>query len=72
MAKDKFNIEMEDIAGFPIERSADHEIWEGVSQEELGRELKGAPEEKLKVFFSVVRNGSSFKLKGYYYRIKAK
>lgn len=71
MVKDRFNIEMEDISSFLIERSADYEIWEPVSHEEVGKELSGLPEEKLKVFFGAVRNGSTFKLKDHYYRIKA-
>ncbi len=71
MAKDQFNIEMEDISGFRIERSGDYEAWEPISHEELNKELRGLPEEKLKAFFGALRNGSTFKLKDHYYRIEA-
>ncbi|MBI4383922.1 MAG: hypothetical protein HY579_07790 [Nitrospinae bacterium] len=71
MVKDRFNIEMENVSGFLVERSADYEEWEALSHEELKKELTGLPEEKLKAFFGAVRNGSTFKLKDHYYRIKA-
>jgi hypothetical protein len=62
---------MEDISPFPLERSADYSFWEETSFEELKENiLVNLPEEKQKVFFGVVRNGSAFRLKDYYYRIK--
>jgi len=73
VVKDKHHIEMEDISNFVIERSADCSFWEEISHQELNEEtLPKLSEEQLKVFFSVVRNGSTCKLSDeYYYRIKA-
>lgn len=72
MTMDQFHIEMEDISSFPLERSADYSFWEEVSFDELKENvLAGLTEEKLKLFFGVIRNGGAFKLTDYYYRIKA-
>ena len=71
MVKNHHNIEMEDISQFAIERSADYSFWEEISHENLNKELSDLPEEKLKRFFGVVRNGGAFKLNDYYYRIRA-
>jgi len=72
MVSDKHHIEMEDVSGFAVERSADYSFWEEVSQEELnGGVLKGLPEEKLKTFLGVVRSGGAIQLGGYFYRVRA-
>ena len=72
MTKDQFDIEMEDISMFKLERSADYDFWEQISFTELNESiLNKLPDEKLKTFFGVVRNGSAFKLDGYFYRINA-
>ena len=71
MTKDKFHIEMEDISEFAIERSEDFSFWEGFTHEEFDKLLADISEEKLKVFLGVLRNGSSFQLGDYYYRVKA-
>lgn len=72
MVEDQFHIEMENISEFSIERSADNSFWEDISQEEiLDKVLADQPEEKIKLFFGVVRNGGAFKLGDYFYRIKA-
>ena len=73
MVEDKHHIEMEDLSNFLIERSADYSFWEEISYQELNEKtLAKLSEEQLKVFFSVVRNGSACKLSDeYYYRIKA-
>ena len=71
MTTDQFHIEMEDISPFPLERSADYSFWEETSFEELTENiLVNLTEEKQKLFFGVVRNGSTFRLTNYYYRIK--
>jgi len=71
MVQDHFHIEMEDISAFHIERTVDHSFWEEIPYEELmGKILAGIQEEKLKRFFGVVRNGGTFKLGDYFYRIK--
>ena len=71
MTIDQFHIEMEDISPFPLERSADYFFWEETSFDELKENiLVNLPEEKQKVFFGVVRNGGTFRLADYYYRIK--
>ena len=63
---------MEEISEFSVERSADDYFWEEISHEEiLGQVLANLPEEKIKRFFGVVRNGGAFKLGDYFYRIKA-
>ena len=70
MTKDQFNIEMEDISMYPLERSADYYFWEEVSLTELNESiLAKVSDEKMKTFFSVIRNGSAFKLNDYFYRI---
>ncbi len=72
MVEDQFHIEMEEISAFSVERSADDSFWEEISHEDiLGQVLTGLAEEKIKRFFEVVRNGGSFKLGDYFYRIKA-
>ena len=72
MAKDQFHIEMEDISMYPLERSADYYFWEEISFIELNENiLIKLSNEKLKTFFSVIRNGGAFKLNDYYYRIRA-
>jgi len=71
MTIDQFYIEMEDISPFPLERSADYSVWEKTSFDELKENiLVNLTEEKQKVFFGVVRNGGTFRLADYYYRIK--
>lgn len=70
MTVDQFNIEMEDVSMYPLERSADYCFWEEISFAELNKSvLTKLSNEKMKTFFSVVRNGSAFKLNGYFYRI---
>lgn len=72
MVEDQFHIEMEEISAFSVERSADDSFWEDISYEEiLSQVLADLPEEKIKRFFGVVRNGGAFKLGDYFYRIKA-
>lgn len=73
VVEDKHHIKMEDVSSFLIERSADYSFWEEISHQELNETvLSKLSEEQLKVFFGVVRNGSSCKLSDeYYYRIKA-
>ena len=72
MTKDQFNIEMEDISVYPLERSVDYYFWEEVSFPELNETiLTKLSDEKLKTFFGVIRNGSTFKLNNYFYRIIA-
>ena len=70
MTKDQFNIEMEDISMYPLERSSDYYFWEEISFTELNESvLIKLSNEKLKTFFGVIRNGGAFKLNGYFYRI---
>jgi hypothetical protein len=72
MVKDQFHIEMENIEGFSIEKSADNSFWEDVSSEDVGNKVvAGLSEGKRKTFLGVVRNGGAFKLGDYFYRIKA-
>ena len=72
MTSDLFNIKMEDISMYPIERSADFSFWEEISFKELSDNvLVNLSDEKLKTFFGVIRNGSAFKLNDYFYRINA-
>ena len=72
MPEDHFHIEMEDISMYPLERSADYYFWEEVSFIELKEStLTKLSDEKLKTFFGVIRNGSTFKLDNYFYRINA-
>ena len=71
MTTDQFHIEMEDISPFPLERSTDYSFWEETSFYELrGNILINLSEEKQKLFLGVVRNGGTFRLTDYYYRIK--
>ncbi len=71
MVADKHHIEMEDISGFAIERSADYSFWEDISHDALNEEvLKNLPEATLKTFLGVVRSGSAIKLHDYFYRIR--
>jgi hypothetical protein len=69
--KDKYNIEMEDISPFPIERSDDYQLWEPVTQQEIEQLLARQTLEKAKTFLGVVRNGGLFRLQDHYYRIKS-
>ena len=72
MTNDQFNIEMEDISMYPLERSVDYYFWEEVSFAELNETiLTKLSDEKLKTFLGVIRNGSAFKLDNYFYRISA-
>ncbi|GJL77380.1 MAG: hypothetical protein NPINA01_03690 [Nitrospinaceae bacterium] len=72
MVEDQFHIKMEDIEKFIIERSADNSFWEEIRYEEILEKLfSDLPEEKIKRFLGVVRNGGAFKLGDYFYRIKA-
>lgn len=72
MVKDQFHIEMEDISKFSIERSADNSFWETIVYEEIHEKVfVDLPEEKIKLFLGVVRNGGAYKLGEYFYRIKA-
>ena len=72
MTNDQFNIEMEDISMYPLERSADYSFWEEISFIELNESvLVNLSDEKLKTFFGVIRNGGAFKLNNYFYRINA-
>ena len=72
MTTDQFDIEMEDISMYPLERSIDNFFWEEISFTELNESvLTKLSDEKLKTFFGVVRNGSMFKLNDYFYRINA-
>ena len=70
MTKDQFHIEMEDISNYPLERSFDYTFWEEISFSELNENvLTKLSDEKLKTFYGVLRNGSTFKLNDYFYRI---
>jgi len=72
MTEDQFHIEMEDISTYPLQRSADYSFWEEITFEDLQTNvLATLTDEKLKTFLGVVRNGSSFKLGEYFYRIDA-
>lgn len=71
MVQDEYHIEMEDITGYQIERSADFAYWEPIAHEELNEVLKDLPNDNLKRFFEVVRNGCAYPLKDYFYRIKS-
>ena len=72
MTKGNFNIEMEDISTYPLERSSDYYFWEEISFAELKESiLTKLSDEKLKTFLGVVRNGSAFKLGEYFYRINS-
>ena len=70
--KDKYNIEMEDISSFPLQRSLDFLSWEEISyQGLLENVLKGLDDDHVHRLCRVVRGGSPFKLSDYYYRIKS-
>ncbi|MGP0566824.1 hypothetical protein ACTRW9_02575 [Nitrospina sp. 32_T5] len=70
MRMDRYKIKMEDISPYPIERSADCQEWEDVPHEELESILDTVPEDKVRTFLGVVRNGSFAALDGYFYRIR--
>ncbi|KMP10815.1 hypothetical protein UR09_02255 [Candidatus Nitromaritima sp. SCGC AAA799-A02] len=70
MTLDRFHVEMEDISMFLLERSVDYSLWEEISYDDLKENiLADLPEEKQKLFFGVIRNGGTFKLNDYYYRV---
>ena len=70
MTRNQFDIDMEDISMYPLERSSDYYFWEEISFTELNESvLIKLSNEKLKTFFGVIRNGGAFKLNGYFYRI---
>ena len=72
MTEDQFHIEMEDISTYPLQRSVDYSFWEEITFEDLQKSvLATLTDEKLKTFLGGVRNGSSFKLGEYFYRINA-
>ena len=72
MVKDQFHIEMENVEDFVIEKSTDNSFWEEIRNEEVINEvLAGLSEAKIRTFLGVVRNGGTFKLSDYFYRIKA-
>jgi hypothetical protein len=69
--KDKYNIEMEDISQFSLERSSNFIIWEDVTYKELEIQLlESKDSQQIKIFFGIVRTGSPLKLNGHFYRIK--
>lgn len=70
MRQDKYHIQMDDVSEFPVERSPDCVDWEEVSTEELDLLLDSLPEEKLKMFLGVVRNGSFPRLGDFFFRIR--
>jgi len=70
MRKDSYNIEMDDLTRFPLERSDDCEYWEEVSHDELDALLDKMDEARAKNFLAVVRGGSFSRLEGFYYRIR--
>jgi len=72
MREDRYHIEMEDVSRFPLERSADCQDWEECSQDELNRILDALPEDKVKTFLGVLRNGSFPRLGDFFYRIRPK
>jgi hypothetical protein len=70
--KDKYNIEMEDISSFPLERSLDFLSWEDISYQGLVETvLIGLDDDQAHRLCRVVRGGSPFKLSDYFYRIKS-
>ena len=72
MTKDQYHIEMEDISTYPLQRSADYAFWEEINFKDLQTSvLDKLSNEKLKTFLGVVRNGGTFKLDEYFYRINA-
>lgn len=71
MTTDLFRIEMEDISKYPLEQSADYYLWEEISFTELSESiLAELSDEKLQLFFGVIRNGNAFRLNDHFYRIK--
>ena len=72
MTEDQYRIEMEDISTYPLQRSADYAFWEEINFKDLQTSvLDKLSNEKLKTFLGVVRNGGTFKLDEYFYRISA-
>ncbi len=70
--KDKYNIEMEDISGFSLERSSDFFSWEDISYQELLEQvLKNLDDDQVHRFCGVIRSGSPFQLGDTFYRIKS-
>ena len=70
--KDNYNIEMEDISKFPLERSADFFFWEDISYQELQEQvLDNLDTDKVRRFCGIIRTGSPFQLNEYFYRIKS-
>ncbi len=69
--KDKYNIEIEDISKFPLERSVDFLSWEDISYQDLLEQvLKNLDDAQAHRFCEVVRSGSPFQLSDTFYRIK--
>ena len=70
--KDKYNIEMEDISSFPLERSKDFFFWEDISYQDLLEQiLKNLDDDQAHRFCGVLRSGSPFQLEETIYRIKS-
>ena len=70
--KDKYNIEMEDISSFPLERSKDLFFWEDISYQDLLEQiLKNLDDDQAHRFCGVLRSGSPFQLRETIYRIKS-
>jgi len=70
--KDKYNIEMEDISSFPLERSKDFFFWEDISYQDLLEQfLKNLDDDQAHRFCGVLRSGSPFQLGENIYRIKS-
>ena len=70
--KDKYNIEMEDISCFPLEKSTDFFSWQEISYQDLFEQvLKDLDDDKAHRLCRVVRSGSPFLLGDTYYRIKS-
>ena len=69
--KDKYNIEMEDISIFALQKSKDFFFWEDISYQDLLEQvLKNLDDDQARRFCGVVRSGSPFQLKETLYRIK--
>ncbi len=70
--KDKYNIEMEDISVFSLERSSDFLSWEDISYQELLEQvLKNLDDDQAHRFCGVIRSGSPFQSGDNFYRIKS-
>ena len=70
--KDKYNIEMEDISNFPLERSKDFFFWEEIFYQDLLEQvLKNLDDDQAHRFCGVLRSGSPFQLGETIYRIKS-